>query len=87
VHTLVIVGDHDWRGRTGADHPPLMVHHLEMDIKTKLFAVMPAIARDAHGEDHRPGGEVKFAWTVELEQTERGIRSFRRGFLCICLGL
>ena len=80
----MIIGYHDWRGGTRAHDPPLMVDHLEMDIESNFFTMMPAIARDAHGKDHGPGGEVKLLWTVELEQTERRVRPFSR-FLCIWL--
>ena len=64
---LVVIGDHDWRRRTRTHGPPLVVDHLEMDPKSNLFAVMPTIARDTHGEDYRSGGEVELLWTVELE--------------------
>lgn len=67
MYALVIIRDHDWRRRTRAHDSPLVVDHLEMDIKSNLFAVVPAIARDPHGKDYRPGGEIEFRWTVELE--------------------
>ena len=67
MYALVIVGDHDWRRRTRADDSPLVINHLEMDVESNFFAMMPTIAGDAHGKDHRPGGEVEFLWTVELE--------------------
>jgi len=84
VCALVIIGDHDWRRRARAYDSPLVVDHLEMDIESNFLAVMPTIACNAHGKDYRPSGEVEFLWTVELEQTERSIRSFR-GFLSFCL--
>ena len=64
---LVVICYHDWRRRTRAHNPPHMVDHLKMDIESDLFTMMPTIARNAHGKDHGPGGEVEFLWTVELE--------------------
>lgn len=64
---LVIVSYHDWGRRTGANNSPFMIDHLKMDIKSNLLAMMPAIASDAHGKGHRPGGEIEFLGTVELE--------------------
>ena len=81
---LVVIGDHDWRCRARAYDSPLVVDHLEMDIESDFLAVVPTIARNAHGKDYRPGGEVEFLWTVELEQAERSISSFS-GLLSFCL--
>lgn len=67
MYTLVVIRDHDWRGRARAHDSPLVIDHLEMDIESDFFAVMPTIASDAHGKDHGPGGELEFLWAVELE--------------------
>jgi hypothetical protein len=85
VRAFVIIGYHDRRRGTRAHDSPLMVDHLKMDVKSDLFAMVPAIACYTHGEDDGPGREVELLWAVELEQTERSIRLFRRGFLCVRL--
>jgi len=67
VYALVIISDHDWGRRTRSHDSPLVVDHLEVDMKSDFFAMMPTITRDAHREDHRSSGEIEFLWAVELE--------------------
>ena len=67
MHTLVVVRDHDWRGRARAYNSPIVIDHLEMDVESDFFAMVSTITRNAHGKDHGPGGEIEFLWAVELE--------------------
>lgn len=46
-----------------------MIHHGEMYVKSKLFAMVPAVTCNAKGEDDGTCGEIEHLCTIELNYT------------------